>query len=287
MKQMKVKAGFAAPAFLVYTLLLVIPIIMAFGLSFVSWNGIGEMRFVGLRNYMMVFRDKSIGNAVSNTLIITLVQTVVCNVLGLFLAVLLNQTGKRTAIFRTIYFLPNVLSGVAIAFVWKAIFSYNGVLNTILAAVGLDHLVAAYMSTHVSALVCIIVVGIWSSLGYYMMIYISALQSVPQELYEAAIVDGATAWSKFRYITLPLITSGTMVSFLMSIINGLRAYDVVKIMTDGGPGKMTETIVYNIVRYGFSGNMMGYSSAISVVLFFAIALISILIVQAFNKREVS
>ena len=124
-------------------------------------------------------------------------------------------------------------------------------------------------------------------MGYYMMIYISALQSVPQELYEAATVDGASSWNKFRYITLPLITSGTMVSFLMSIINGLRAYDVVKIMTDGGPGKMTETIVYNIVRYGFSSNMMGYSSAISVVLFVAIALVSIIIVQAFNKREVS
>lgn len=287
MNQIRVKAGFAAPAFFVYTLLLVIPILMAFGLSFVSWNGISEMSFVGLRNYAQVFRDKSIGNAVLNTLLITIVQSVVCNVLGLLLAVLLNKTGKRTAIFRTIYFLPNVLSGVAIAFVWKAIFSYNGVLNTVLAAVGLDHLVAAFMSTHASALVCIIIVGIWSSLGYYMMIYISALQSVPQELYEAATVDGASSWSKFRYITLPMITSGTMVSFLMSIINGLRAYDVVKIMTDGGPGKMTETIVYNIVRYGFSGNMMGYSSAIAVILFVAIGMISILIVKAFHKQEVS
>lgn len=287
MKQMRVKAGFAVPAFVIYTLLLVVPIIMAFGLSFVSWNGIGEMKFVALQNYKQLFKDKSIGNAVFNTVVITLCQTIVCNVLGLFLAVLLNRTGRRTAIFRTIYFLPNVLSGVAIAFVWKAIFSYNGVLNTVLAAVGLDHLVAAFMSTHMSALVCIIIVGIWSSLGYYMMIYISALQSVPQELYEAAIVDGASAWSKFRYITLPLITSGTMVSFLMSIINGLRAYDVVKIMTDGGPGKMTETIVYNIVRYGFNGNMLGYSSAISVVLFLVIGLISILIVKAFNKQEVS
>lgn len=287
MKQMKVKAGFAAPAFFIYTLLLVVPIIIAFGLSFVNWNGIGEMKYIGLKNYMMVFKDKSIRNAVFNTLVITLAQTLVCNVLGLFLAVLLNKTGKKTAVFRTIYFLPNVLSGVAIAFVWKAIFSYNGVLNTILSAVGLDHLVAAFMSTHTSALVCIIIVSIWSSLGYYMMIYISALQSVPQELYEAAIVDGASAWNKFRYITLPLITSGTMVSVLMSIINGLRAYDVVKIMTDGGPGKMTETIVYNIVRYGFSGNMMGYSSAISVVLFTVIALISILLIKAFNKREVS
>lgn len=287
MKQMKVKAGFAAPAFLVYTVLLVVPILMAFGLSLVSWNGLSEMKFVGLRNYQMLFKDKSIGNAVFNTVIITLVQTVVCNILGLFLAVLLNKTGKRTAIFRTIYFLPNVLSGVAIAFVWKAIFSYNGVLNTILGAVGLDHLIASFMSTHASALICIIIVGIWSSLGYYMMIYISALQSVPQELYEAATVDGATSWSKFRYITLPLITSGSMVSFLMSIINGLRAYDVVKIMTDGGPGKMTETIVYNIVRYGFSGNMMGYSSAISVVLFLVIGVISVVVVQAFTKREVS
>lgn len=287
MKQMKVKAGFAAPAFLIYTILMVIPILMAFVLSFFSWNGLTEMKFIGLQNFKMMFRDKSIGNAVFNTVVITLAQTLICNILGLFLAVLLNKTGRRTAIFRTIFFLPNVLSGVAIAFIWKAIFSYNGVLNTILGAVGLDHLIASFMSTHTSALVCIIIVGVWSSLGYYMMIYISALQSVPQELYEAATVDGASSWRKFRHITLPLITSGTMVSFLMSIINGLRAYDVVKIMTDGGPGKMTETIVYNIVRYGFSGNMMGYSSAISVALFIGIGLISILVVHAFTKQEVS
>lgn len=285
MKQMRVKAGFAAPAFLIYTVLLVVPIIMAFCLSFFNWNGIGEMTFIGFKNYTQVLKDKSIGNAVSNTLIITVVQTLVCNVLGLLLAVLLNKTGKRTAIFRTIYFLPNVLSGVAIAFIWKAIFSYNGVLNTLLAAVGLDHLIANFMTTHASALTCIIIVGIWSSLGYYMMIYVSALQSVPAELYEAATVDGASAWNKFRYITLPLITSGTMVSVMMSIINGLRAYDVVKIMTDGGPGKMTETIVYNIVRYGFNGNMMGYSCAISVVLFLVIAAVSILITKVFNKKQ--
>ena len=130
MKQMKVKAGFAAPAFFIYTLLLVVPIIIAFGLSFVNWNGIGEMKYIGLKNYMMVFKDKSIRNAVFNTLVITLAQTLVCNVLGLFLAVLLNKTGKKTAVFRTIYFLPNVLSGVAIAFVWKAIFSYNGVYHS-------------------------------------------------------------------------------------------------------------------------------------------------------------
>ena len=104
MKQMKVKAGFAAPAFFIYTLLLVVPIIIAFGLSFVNWNGIGEMKYIGLKNYMMVFKDKSIRNAVFNTLVITLAQTLVCNVLGLFLAVLLNKTGKKTAVFRTIYF---------------------------------------------------------------------------------------------------------------------------------------------------------------------------------------
>lgn len=285
MKQMKVKAGFAIPAFLIYTVLLVVPILMAFGLSFFSWNGIGEMTFVGFKNYAQVFHDKSIGNAVSNTLIITIAQTLVCNVLGLLLAVLLNKTGKRTAFFRTTYFLPNVLSGVAIAFIWKAIFSYNGVLNTILAWAGLDHLIANFMVSHASALTCIIIVGIWSSLGYYMMIYISALQSVPEELYEAATVDGASSWSKFRYITLPMITAGSMVSIMMSIINGLRAYDVVKIMTDGGPGKMTETIVYNIVRYGFNGNMMGYSCAISVVLFLVIALVSVFITKAFGKKQ--
>lgn len=285
MKHTKVSVGFAVPSIILYTCFLAIPILIALGLSFVDWNGIGTMTYVGLGNFTKIFKDRIFGISVANTVIITVVQTLLCNILGLAMAMLVNRSDRLTAAFRALYFIPYVLGGVAIAFVWKIIFAYNGVLNMILSAVGLDQLVTAFTATRFGALACIIVVGTWSSLGYYMMIYLAALQSVPQDLYEAATVDGASGWSKFRYITLPMITSGTMISVLMSLINGLKAYDLVKIMTDGGPGNLTQTIVYSIVRYGFSNNKMGYASALGVVLFVAISAFSLIVLRLFQRKE--
>lgn len=286
MKKSKMSLGFAAPAFIIYTVLLVIPIFMAFYFSLNKWNGFNAMEFLGFENYLNVFRDVRLGNAVKNTAVISIVVVVLVNILGLFLAMLVNTASAKSNIFRIIFFVPFVLSTVAISFVWKSILSYNGVLNGILEGLGQSQLIGNWLGSQGPAIVCIIIVEIWRTLGYHMMLYLAALQTVPHELYEACTVDGGNRWKKFRNVTLPLIIPGMSVSFLMSIINELRMYDVVKIMTDGGPGYDTETVVYNIVSQGFSNNMVGYSSAISVVLFLAIGAISIFIVSAMNKKEV-
>lgn len=286
MKKNKVSFGFAVPAFITYTVLLVIPILMAFYFSFNKWNGFNEMQFIGLKNYVNVFKDARLGNAVKNTAIIAVVVVALVNVLGLLLAMLVNQASAKSNVFRTIFFVPFVLSTVAISFVWKSILSYNGVLNGIFETIGLETLIGNWLGKQNSAIVCIIIVEIWRTLGYHMMLYLAALQTVPQELYEACTVDGGNRWDKFWNVTLPLIVPGMSVSILMSIINELRMYDVVKIMTDGGPGYDTETIVYNIVSQGFTNNMVGYSSAISVVLFLAIGAISIFVVRGMSKKEV-
>ncbi|MDD3361714.1 MAG: sugar ABC transporter permease [Hespellia sp.] len=286
MKKKRMSIGFAAPAFVIYTMLLVIPIMMAFYFSLNKWNGFNAMQFIGIENYINVFRDARLGNAVINTLIISVVVIIFVNVLGLFLAMLVNTASVKSNIFRTIFFIPFVLSTVAISFVWKSILSYNGVLNGMLTTFGQEGLIGNWLGSHGSAIVCIIIVEIWRTLGYHMMLYLAALQTVPHELYEACTVDGGNRWNKFRHVTLPLIVPGMTVSFLMSIINELRMYDVVKIMTDGGPGYDTETIVYNIVSQGFSNSMVGYSSAISVVLFLAIGAISVFIVTKMNQKEV-
>lgn len=286
MKKNKISIGFIAPAFVVYTVLLVIPILMAFYFSLNKWNGFNEMEFIGLKNYVNAFQDARLGNAVVNTLIISVVVVITVNVLGLLLAIMVNKASAKSNFFRTVFFIPFVLSTVAISFVWKSILSYNGVLNGILTAIGGSELLGNWLGSRGSAIVCIILVEIWRTLGYHMMLYLAALQTVPQELYESCTVDGGSAWDKFRNVTLPLIIPGMSVSFLMSIINELRMYDVVKIMTDGGPGYDTETIVYNIVSQGFQNNMVGYSSAISVVLFIAIGAISIFLMNYMNKKGV-
>lgn len=267
-------------------MLLVIPIIIALGLSFTKWDGIGPVRFAGFNNYSLMLKDVRLRTAMVNTLIITAVVVIVDNVLGLFLAVLLNKTGARTSFFRTAFFVPFVLSSVAISFVWKSVLSYTGVLNSILTSLGLETLVGNYIGSRGPALVSICCIEIWRTLGFHMVLYLAALQTVPRDLYEACTVDGGNAWNKFRYITLPMIVPGATVSVLMSVINELRIYDIIKVMTDGGPGYDTETIVYNIVSKGFSSNMMGYSSAIAVVLFIFIGGLSVWINSRSKKLEV-
>lgn len=286
MKKTKGFFWFALPAFIIYTVLLIIPILMAFGFSFIKWNGIGTMKFVGLKNYINMSADKRLGNAVGNTMLIAASVVVLVNLLGLLLAILINKPSMRNNLFRTVFFIPFVLSAVAISFVWKSILSYNGVLNGILNSLGMQGLAGNWLGKKENALICVIAVELWRTLGYHMMLYLAALQTVPQELYEACTIDGGNAWNRFRNVTLPLIVPGMSVSVLMSIINELRVYDVVKILTDGGPGYDTETIVYNIVAQGFANNMVGYSSAIAVVLFLVIGAISVFVVSKAGRMEV-
>lgn len=286
MKRRKEPTVFVVPAFMIYTLLLVVPILLAIFFSFNKWNGITEMEFVGLKNYIDLLQDKRLHDAVANTVIIAVSVVVGVNVFGLGAAILVKQPCARNKVFRTIIFIPFVLSSVAIAFVWKSIFSYNGVLNSILTALGHVDWIGNWMGKKGGAMVCIILVEIWRMLGYHMMIYLAALQTVPAELYESCIVDGGNAWHKLRHVTLPMILPASSVSILMSIINELRIYDTVKIMTDGGPGYDTETIVYNIVVQGFSNNMVGYASAIAVALFLVLGFFTAIIMTYSRKKEV-
>jgi ABC-type sugar transport system permease subunit len=282
----KVSILFALPAWLIYTVLLVIPIMLALGISFTRWNGFSAIQFIGLDNYGRVFSDKRLGNAIINTLLISLVFVMTVNILGFLFAMAVNRPGPQSNVFRAVFFCPFVLSSVAVSFVWKSILSYTGVLNTVLQSVGLGGIIGNYFGSRNSALVCVCVVEIWRGLGYYMVIYLAALQTVPTELYEACTVDGGNAWQKFSSVTLPMIVPGATVSVLMSLINILRIYDTVKVLTDGGPGYDTETVVYNIVVQGFSNNLLGYSSAIAVVLFLLIGGITVGITQASSALEV-
>lgn len=283
-----VSFGFAAPALVLYTVLLIVPIIIAFAFSFTSWNGVAVStpKFIGLDNYSAMFQDERLGNAIGVTLTITVVVVVCVNVFGLLLAMLLNNAGKMTNVSRSVFFAPYVLSTVAISFIWLSILSYTGVLNSIFSALGWENMVQDYIGTKEKAIASICVVEIWRTLGFHMVIYLAALQTVPADLYEACTVDGGSRWHKFRYVTLPLITPGITISLLMSIINELRMYDIVKVLTDGGPGYATETITYNIITQAFGNNMLGYSSAIAVFLFAVIATIAIIQIKVSTKSEV-
>ena len=278
---------FIVPAFIIYTVLMIIPIIGAFGLSFTDWNGISaDYDFVGIQNYLSMLSDDRLRNAVTVTLKITVTVVLVVNILGLFIAILLSQAGKLTNIFRSVFFLPYVLSTVAISFIWLAILSYTGVLNSLLEIVGLGDLVNDYIGNAPNAIKSICIIEIWRTLGFHMVLYLASIQTVPRDLYEACIVDGGNKWQQFRYVTLPMIVPGITISVIMSIMTEMKQYDIVKVITNGGPGYSTETITYNIVTQAFGNNMLGYSSAIAVFLFVIIAAISVLQIQLSKKLEV-
>lgn len=278
---------FLLPAFLVYTILLIIPIIGAFYLSFTDWNGISSSyHMIGFKNYINMLADKRLHHAIGVTLRITVTVCVSVNVLGLLIACLLNQAGKLTNVFRSIFFLPYVMSTVAISFIWLSILSYTGVLNSILEIFGLGNLIADYIGNTQSAIKSICVIEIWRTLGFHMVLYLASIQTVPEELYEACTVDGGTKWQKFRYVTLPMIVPGITISIIMSIMTEMKQYDIVKVITNGGPGYSTETVTYNIVTQAFGNNMLGYSSAIAVFLFAVISLITIIQLQVKKRMEV-
>ncbi len=277
---------FIIPAFLIYTFLMIIPILGAFGLSFTDWNGISDSyHFVGLKNYSSMFTDSRLHNAIGITLKITITVSLAVNVLGLFIACLLNRTKKIVNALRSVFFLPYVISTVAISFIWLSILSYTGVLNSVLNLIGLGDFAADYIGNTRNAVKSICVIEIWRTLGFHMVLYLASIQTVPEELYEACTMDGGSRWQKFRYITLPMIIPGITISVIMSIMTEMKQYDIVKIITNGGPGYSTETITYNIVTQAFGNNMLGYSSSIAVFLFLVIAAISIVQLRISGRME--
>ena len=279
---------FTIPAFLIYTVLMIVPIIGAFLLSFTDWNGISAAyNITGAKNYLDMLSDERLRNAIFVTLKITVVVAVTVNVLGLLIAMMLNRARRMTNVFRSIFFLPYVLSTVAISFIWLAILSYTGVLNSLLDMVGLENLAADYIGNANNAIWSICVIEIWRMLGFHMVLYLASIQTVPQSLYEACIMDGGSRWHQFRYVTLPMIVPGITISVIMSIMTEMKQYDIFKVITNGGPGYATETVTYNIASLAFGNNMLGYSSAIAVFLFIVIAAISVLQIQLSKKLEVS
>lgn len=275
---------FVLPAFAIYTFLMIIPILGAFAISLTNWNGISpSFRFTGLKNYVDMLSDTRLHNAIGVTLRITITVCLSVNILGLFIACLLSETKRMTSFMRSVFFMPYVISTVAISFIWLSILSYTGAFNSILKLIGLGNYADNYIGTKDAAIQSICIIEIWRTMGFHMVLYLTAIQTVPEELYEAATIDGANGWQKFWYVTLPTIVPGITISVIMSVMVEMKQYDIVKVITNGGPGYSTETITYNIVTQAFGNNMLGYSSSIAVFLFAVIAVISVMQLKLASK----
>jgi multiple sugar transport system permease protein len=277
--------SFIAPNFIGFAVFTLGPILFAFALAFMHWDGSNPITFAGLDHFWRLFEDKAFIDALWNTIVFTVVSVPATLACALGLAILLNQKILGRDFFRTAMFFPYVASLVAVAVVWNMIFNPEmGPVNMILYTLGIapENLPGWAADRH-WAMVTVILFGIWKSMGYYMVIYLAGLQGINSELYEAAGLDGANAWQKFIHVTLPQLAPTTFFVTVMLTIQCFKVFDQVYMITQGGPGTSTLVLVYHIYNEAFISWDLGYSSMISLVLFFLV--LAVTVIQFRRQRE--
>lgn len=284
----KVTIAFIAPAFIFFTLFIIVPTISSVYYSFTSWDGISpNVKFIGLANYKEIFTSARFGNALKNTIILTVFISICENIMALVLALIVDNVRWGKNVFRSAFYLPVLVSGIVSGFIWKIMYNYNfGTFNTILKNIGLEEARQDWLGNTSLTLIMIGLVLIWKGAGYYMIIYLASLQSVSTDLIEAAQIDGATAIQRFRHITIPMISGAFTINFTLSLINGLKVFDQINVMTDGGPGFTSETLVYLLYKVGFNEGRQGFGTAVGIMLLFIIIVLNTLQQKFLRSREV-
>jgi len=267
-------AGFLAPSLIPLFLFLVAPIVSSVGLSFLSWDLLTPPRWVGLANYRGLLHDAQFHSALLHTLYFVGGYLPLVFFGGLAIALALHQRLRAVAWLRTIYFLPVVTSWVVVALVWKWLLNPQyGIVNRLLGFVGI-HGPGWWLDPH-WAMPSIIFASAWKDLGFTMVIFLAGLQAIPEEYYEAAKLDGAGRWSRFRNVTFPLLSPASFFVVVISLINNIQVFDQVYVMTQGGPAGASTVVVQQIVQNAFSYGRMGYAAAMSWVLFAVILIVTV------------
>ena len=279
---------FILPAFIVYTILTVIPLVQTLGLSFTNWDGysMSHLSFTGLKNFRLVFADRSMKTALLNTCFYSIVFPLVTTVFAIPLSLVLNSGMKTKNLQRAVFFFPSVPSAIILGYLWAYILSPtgNGLLNKLLGLFGIHPVM--WLAVPKWAMISVLLVNLWSVVGWHACIYLAQLQSIPTEYYEAANVDGATAWQKFRYITFPMLASAMTVSVMLLLLNSMKLYDLPFALTSEGPGTSTTLVSQIIIKTGFVEKSYGKATAMSAIFFVFIAVISVIQLKLMKKREV-
>ena len=275
------------PALLVYVVFAIYPIIQSFYYSLMDWDGFSEMTFVGMDNFSKLFQDPLFWNSVKNNLFVVIASVLGQVPIALFIALLLNRKLKGVKIFRTIGFLPVVLSTVVISLTWSLIYnSKYGMLNEFLRAIGLDSLAQNWLGDTKWAMMAVLVTVIWQFIGLYLIIFLAALQNIPVEIVEAAKIDGASEWTTTWKITLPMIWDTVIVAVILCISGSLKTFDLIYVMTHGGPAHSTDVMALYMFNETFNNLQYGYGSAVSVFIFFFSLILIFIITKLLGKKMI-
>lgn len=279
---------FLAPALAVYTLVLVYPMLAGVGFAFTDWNGLTrEYSFVGLDNFRRMFGDRQVVSSITMSLVFAIALVITKVLFGLFLALALDTQIKSRNLLRLLFFMPVVMTPVIVSYVWKYIFSNNGAINRLARSFDIGFLDQGWLGDPQLAAVCIIIVTGWQTVGLAMVIFLAGLQAVPKELVEAATVDGASGWQRFRLVVLPLLAPAMTVNVALALIQGLKFFDQIFILTSGGPGYATETLSTIIYKTSFQFGEFGYGSAIALVFAIIVGLCVYATAWLLRRKEIA
>lgn len=260
-----------------------IPLIRGVIYSFTNFKGFGKYNWVGFQNYIDLFSDARVGKSYWFTFKLAVVTTVVVNVLSLVLALGLNSKIRAKSFFRGAYFLPNILGALVVGYIFNYFFTY--ILPAVADMMGIGALSTSILSNPSAAWIGIMVVYAWQAVAMNTIIYISGLQTVPEDVYEAGGLDGATGWKRFRHLTFPLIIPFFSINMVLCVKNFLMVFDQIMALTKGGPAQSTESISYLIYNNGMSGGQFGFQSANAVVFFIVIVIVSVAQMKFSGSKE--
>lgn len=255
--------------------------------AFTDWSGIGAFRWIGFDNFVKIFGDPTQVGALSNTLFLAFASVILSNVIGLGLGLALNRGLKTRYALRVLFFIPVVLSPLAVSYVWKFIFDYNGPVNVFLRSIGLEEFAKAWVADPAWAIWTILIVIVWQNTGFAMVIYMAGLAAVPAEIEEAAAIDGANLRQRFWHVTFPSIRPAVAIATTLGLVNGLRVFDQIMAMTGGGPAGATETLATQVYKESFALGNFGYGAALALVLTVIILVFAVIQQRVTNPREES
>ena len=279
---------FSVPALALYLVLFISPVILNFGYSLTNWNAIkltGETaKYIGMRNFQKIFQDPELTAIIVRTIWFAFVTTIFKNIFGLLLALVLNEGFRSKEALRAVYFLPSMLSPLIIGLIFGSLLMTNGFVNQLLTAVGLEQLTRPWLTTAFTALGSTMMVDIWKQVGFNMVIYLAGLQLIDKTYYEAADLDGATYFDKLHYITLPRMIPSVIINLLLNMSQGLKTFDIVYVLTNGGPNGATELINTQVYKQ-FGQKLYGMSSAYGVIMFVITAIFGIMILRINSEQD--
>ncbi len=279
---------FVIPALAMFLIFWIMPVFQMLLYSFTNFNGVNyDYDFVGFKNYIKIFSNGTLINSVKVTLIYAVIIVALSNLIGLGAALILNTKIRGKGFFRTCAYFPALFSAIVVGFIWSYVYMpSSGMIASIMTALGFDGSSFNPLASFTWALLAIAIVEVWKGFGTTMIIYLAGLQTVDESLLEAGRIDGCTEWQLTRLIKLPLISATITINVILSVIGGLKAFDYSFIMTNGGPGKSTKTLMFQIYEMAFNEQKMGRASALSIVSFLFIIVITVIMLYFMNKREV-